>query len=379
LSIRARFGLTDTIFPGVKATIRLATGADNSPVSTTQILGNNFGKDNLWLDQAYITLNPTDWAEIDLGRQPNAFMHTPLLFDDNLNLDGALATVNYQIANKGLKLFATGGAFPVGYVSGAFPANGSTKTGDSTKWLFAGQVGVQFQPDPLGWSFKGALSFYDFSNVEGQLSTSCDIYLKVKQCSTDLSRPGSLQKGNTLFLIRNITPDPSNPTNYAQPQFAGLSYDYRELDLMGQFEFPMFNTIRGLVQADYVRNLAYDPARLLANLPGPAVSNFDDAGAYRSGPNAWLAQFTFGFPHPATRGDWNVTAGYRYIQPDAVIDAFNDHDFHQGGTNAKGYYILVNYFFANNAWLSGRWFSANEVYGPPLAIDVLQLELNTKF
>ena len=85
------------------------------------------------------------------------------------------------------------------------------------------------------------------------------------------------------------------------------------------------------------------------------------------------------FPHPATRGDWNVTAGYRYIQPDAVIDAFNDHDFHQGGTNAKGYYILVNYFFANNAWLSGRWFSANEVYGPPLAIDVMQLDLNAAF
>ena len=49
------------------------------------------------------------------------------------------------------------------------------------------------------------------------------------------------------------------------------------------------------------------------------------------------------------------------------------------GLNAKGYYISASYFFANNTWVDGRWFSANEVYGPPLAIDVLQLELNTRF
>jgi hypothetical protein len=50
-----------------------------------------------------------------------------------------------------------------------------------------------------------------------------------------------------------------------------------------------------------------------------------------------------------------------------------------GGTNTKGYYIIANYYFAKNTWIDGRWFSATEVFGPPLAIDVLQLELQTKF
>jgi hypothetical protein len=50
-----------------------------------------------------------------------------------------------------------------------------------------------------------------------------------------------------------------------------------------------------------------------------------------------------------------------------------------GGTNAKGYYVFGNFAFYKNTWASLRWFSANQVYGPPLAIDVLQLELNAAF
>ncbi len=62
-----------------------------------------------------------------------------------------------------------------------------------------------------------------------------------------------------------------------------------------------------------------------------------------------------------------------------MLDAFNDNDFHLGGTNAKGYFLYASYYFANNTWLDARWFSANEVFGSPYAIDVLQLEVQTKF
>ena len=50
-----------------------------------------------------------------------------------------------------------------------------------------------------------------------------------------------------------------------------------------------------------------------------------------------------------------------------------------GGTNAKGYILGVQYAVAHNAWLAARYLSAREVYGPPLSIDVLQLELDAKF
>ncbi len=384
LSIRGRFGMNVTVFDGVKATVRLATGSDNSPVSTTQLLGGGLTKKNIWLDQAYITLTPNYWSAISFGRTPNLFMHTDLLFDDNLNLDGVTAVASTPVGHQGLKVFGAAGVFPLDYVSTSFPTNSAAKVADSTKWLYAVQAGVQFQPDALSWSAKGAVSFYSYENVQGRLSAACDTYNNIKQCSTDSSRPSVMQKGNTLFLIRNIAPNPSSPLNYAQPQFVGLSYDYRLVNVTGEVEIPLFGATRGQLQADYVRNLSYDPAAILGNPLTPPVTNFDISangapGAYRSGPNGWMVKATVGYLRPVAKGDWNVAVGYKYIEPDAVLDAFNDHDFHLGGTNAKGYFVSANYYIANNTWLTGRWLSATEVFGPPLAIDVLQLELNTKF
>jgi hypothetical protein len=60
-------------------------------------------------------------------------------------------------------------------------------------------------------------------------------------------------------------------------------------------------------------------------------------------------------------------------------DAFTDSDFHLGGTNAKGYIVTASLGIFDNTWVQARWFSADEVFGPPLSIDVLQLDLNAGF
>jgi hypothetical protein len=78
-------------------------------------------------------------------------------------------------------------------------------------------------------------------------------------------------------------------------------------------------------------------------------------------------------------GQWNVLAGYRYLESDAVLDAFTDSDFHLGGTNSKGYFIGGQYALFDGVLFGGRWMSANEIAGPPLAIDVLQVDLVAKF
>ena len=388
LSLRARIGMNVKLYDGVAATVRLATGADNSPVSTTQLLGGGLTKKNIWLDQAFIILTPAYWTTLNFGRAPNPYMHTDLVFDDNLNFDGVSATAVRQIGDQRFKVFGAIGAYPLDYVTNNFPTSGADKAADSTKWLYALQVGAQFQPDVLSWSVRGAVSLYDYDNVKGQISTPCETYNNIKQCSSDSSRPSFMQKGNSLFLIRDLAANPNNPEGTARPQFVGLSYNYRLVDVVGEFEIPLFGPTRGQLQADYVRNLSYDPIKAFAAPVGhQPVTNFDLAtgggattsGPYHSGPNGWLVKATVGYLKPGAKGEWNMAAGYKYIEPDAVLDAFNDRDFHLGGTNARGYFLSGNYYFANNTWLSARWFSATEVFGPPLAIDVLQLELNTKF
>ena len=45
----------------------------------------------------------------------------------------------------------------------------------------------------------------------------------------------------------------------------------------------------------------------------------------------------------------------------------------------SGYFIGANYGIDKNIYASARWLSASEVYGAPFEVDVMQLELNTRF
>jgi hypothetical protein len=67
------------------------------------------------------------------------------------------------------------------------------------------------------------------------------------------------------------------------------------------------------------------------------------------------------------------------LERDAVLDAFNDEDFHYGGTDAKGYLVTFDYSVNPRVWARLKYMSASAIDGPPLLINVLQLDLNTQF
>ena len=79
------------------------------------------------------------------------------------------------------------------------------------------------------------------------------------------------------------------------------------------------------------------------------------------------------------RNSWRASVGYRYLQRDAVLDAFNDEDWHLGGTDMKGYQVILDYSVNPRVWARLKYMSANAIDLPKLGIDVLQLDLNTQF
>ena len=81
----------------------------------------------------------------------------------------------------------------------------------------------------------------------------------------------------------------------------------------------------------------------------------------------------------AVANAWRATVGYRYLQRDAVLDAFTDSDFRLGGTDVEGYYISAEYALTQRVLARARYLSGNEIDGPPLGIDVLQLDLTASF
>ena len=393
LRLRARLGFEAAIAEDWTAVFRLASGSDNSPVSTNQTLGGFFSKKSIWLDQAFVKYEPADGNSLVLGRMPNPFVHTEMVWDDDINPDGI--AVNLSHTFHGLGLHATGAVFSIDYASDAAPttALSDSKSGnDGNKWLFAGQIGASYDARPLKLSFDAA--YYDYDNIQGQLSPSCSNL--GSYCTTDWSKPAFMQKGNTLFALRDFAIDPSSQTT---TQIYGLASKFEVLDLIAKADYAATDTLHIALTGDVARNLAYSQAAITA-LPivnnnetcsgtvptGKSCSDTDSStgkpygtALFKSGKDAWYVRLDIGAPKATERWDWNVAASYEYIQPDALLDAFTDSDFHLGGTNAKGWTLAGNLGLAHNTWLSAKWLSADAVSGPHFSVDVLQVDLNVRF
>ncbi|WP_434568439.1 putative porin [Pseudomonas sp. R3-56] len=376
--LRARLGMKAVIAPEWTAGIRIGTGSDNNPVSTTQTLGGGFGKKDIWLDQGYLTWKPSDELTLTGGRIANPFYSTDLLYSGDLNFDGVAAIFNRKLSQD-FGLFGTVGAFPVEYTNDTSTSNGTDKEESDNKWLYGAQLGANWAIND-GNRVKGALAYYRFDDIEGQRSSPCEPWAGDPGCDTDGSRVAFMQKGNTVFLLRDITPNPLNPSATPQPQYVGLASEFNLLDLNLAWDTDLPEDLKLRSQAHYVHNLGYDEGDMRKRSEGQFANNLDENGEVESGANAWMLQFTLGNSLELKRqGDWNMFAGYKYIQPDALPDGFNDSSFHLGGTNAKGYFLGGNYGLASNVFATGRWLSSEAVYGAPYDIDVLQLEINTRF
>ena len=376
--LRARLGMKAVISPEWTAGIRIGTGSDNNPVSTTQNLGGGFAKKDIWLDQGYLNWKPTDELTLTGGRFANPFMSTDMLYSNDLNFDGVAAIFDHKL-NRDWGVFGTVGAFPVDYTNDTTTSNGFDKEESDNKWLYGAQIGAKWAINSNN-RLKGALAYYRFDDIQGQRSSPCEPWAGAPGCDTDGTRAAFMQKGNSVFLLRDITPNPANPTTTPQPQFVGLASEFNLVDLNLVWDADLPEDFKLRSQGNYIHNLGYDEGDMRKRSEGQIVNNLNSNGEIESGANAWMVQFTLGNALDLKKqGDWNLFAGYKYIQPDALPDGFNDSSFHLGGTNAKGYFLGGNYGLAKNVYATGRWLSTEAVYGAPFDIDVLQLEINTRF
>ena len=283
------------------------------------------------------------------------------------------------LSANNFSLFGTVGAFALEYGSDSWPSSSTDKGESEDKWLFGGQLGAQWKLNSQD-QLRGTLAYYHFDNIEGQRSSPCELYSGAPACDTDWSRPEFMQKGNTLFLLRDIALDPSDPAATPLPQYVGLASEFNLLDLNMMWDTTVFDNLRMRLQGNYILNLAYDESDMWKRSEGQIINNFDDDDDYESGDMAWMLHASLGNTLDSLKqGDWNMFAGYKYIEPDALPDAYNDSRFHLGGTNAKGYYLGGSYGLDDNVYALGRWISTDEVYGAPLSINLLQVELNARF
>ena len=340
--LRARLNMTAKVNDEVEAVIGLATGTTSNPVSTNVTLGDYFNKKPINVDLAYMKWAPlpglTTWG----GRIPNPFFSTDLVWDPDLRFDGIAASYAMQYTPR-LGVFATVGAFPLQEV----------EFSSRDKWLFGGQAVLDYNIRQHV-SARLGVAFYDYENISGRANDPATPGVN------NYTAPLFQQKGNTLFDI-----DPS-----ASGLKTALASDFRELNVTGTLDLAFWEPVHLVFLADYVKNLGYDSADVARRTSNPFIK--EETTGYQLG-------LALGYPNIRDYGDWKGYFFYKHLEADAVVDGFTDSDFHLGGTNAQGWIVGGDVGLRKNFWLSARWLSADEISGPPIAIDVFQLSLNAKF
>ncbi|MSQ67907.1 MAG: hypothetical protein EXR83_06895 [Gammaproteobacteria bacterium] len=370
---RVRLGLTAKIADRWTLDSRLVTGNITNPVSANVTLGNTEQRCSVALDRAQLRYDRPDdqgftWLTASAGRIPNPWLFTELVWDEDLSFDGVAATFRQPITlgsdglmepvSRNRKAYLTTGIFPLqepAYLS-------------QDRYLVGGQLGADWEFENQNLLKVGA-AVYDYIHISGKRNS-------LGSTLTNDTAPQFLQKGNLLF---NIARDPNLDGSETTRLYA-LAADYRLLDFTAVMDFVNLAPHHVTFQADLVKNIGFDTTEILQRIGGKSTL---DPITYlypvKDRTLGLLGGVLVGWPDIARRGAWQLNFDYRYLQRDAVLDAFTDSDFHLGGTDTQGYRISGLYGLTRNVWLRARWISATQIDGPPLFIDVFQLDLNAKF
>jgi hypothetical protein len=387
--LRLRLGAEIDLGDNLTAGVRLATGQDNSPTSPNQSFGlannasgGNFSKYSIWLDRGFLKYEASSEKghfTILGGRFDNPFFSTDMIYDEDLGFDGVAIQAKTKMGT--FTPFLVAGAFPIFNTDFNFSSNQPSKFESTDKYLFGGQIGTDIKLTKT-LNAKLAVAYYDFNGVRGEQSTPYTPLTASDAGDTDGTRPSFAQKGNTYIPLRRIIPNANNNFGTSnQFQYFGLGTNFQPLAITGKLEYNGFEPIQVAVTGEYIRNLGFDRARLNAlgvNNRAPQSAG-GTPGAYAGGDTAWTLGIRAGSAVLQQRGDWQVGAYYKHIEADAVVDAFNDSDFGLGGTNMEGFGVFGTWALSPNAAFGVRWISVNEIAGPPLRNDTLQVDFSGKF
>lgn len=355
LRVRARFGFDTNLGSGWTTGLRLATGSTGEIIATTnQTLGTYGAGYTVTFDQAYLRWTGASSTGRQVftaygGRFGNPWLATDLVWYNDLTFEGIVSKYQANLssdADHRHDLFVTVGALPLTSFS-PFDSNPTNQQ----KWMLGGQLGadLHFENDA---SLRFAAAYYDYIHTVGQANA-------VDSTLYNWTAPTFVQKGNTVFDISG-TPG----TNL----FA-LASKFRIVDLIALGDIDVFSKYSMGLTLEAVKNVGFDTAEVEAR-----------TGSYvEPRTRGYRADIRFGSRGPAQFASWRAAVGYRYLERDAVLDAFNDEDFHLGGTDAKGYTFTFDFWANPRVWFRLKYLTANEIDGPPLGIDVLQFDVNGQF
>jgi hypothetical protein len=368
---RFRLGIDANVVDNVDVGIRLTTGNTQNPVSTNQTLGNTGLGYQFAVDRAFVRYNAYDnnkynWLTVMGGRTPNPFFTagSELVWDEDLSFEGAALTLRQKLigdelsdslGGKGPSIFGTMGIFPL---QAQNPLTGLTSL---QKWLLGTQGGLNWEFDNQDNMTVG-FSYYDYQGIRGNINQNASANACAQSSQSVIqSAPQYIQGGNTMVGLCYGSD--------GQYGLYGLASNYQIFDIDFLYDLALFSPVHMRFSGDFAKNLGFNSNKIL-NYTGITVPNQN---------TGWQFKVDLGWARVDQPGNWNMYTIYRYLEADAVLSSYTDSDFHLGSTNVKGWILGGNYGVLKNVWLSGRWMSADVITGPTYSMDIMQLDINTRF
>lgn len=355
--IRLRFGVEAQLSEHFTAGVRFATGNGKRRVSRNYVFGTQDNNPEFVVDQAYVRYsagNASPWLVASAGRIATPFIGTDLIWDDDLSWDGAAISGRYNFgreAGRNRSVFVTAAGFALEQYT----------LQEDDKYLYGAQAG-------LNWTFGESTTltiagaWYDFENIVGEVN-------EFESTLNDFTAPSFVQKGNTVFNIRNSA-DISLERLALASDFELINgtvmLDFGNLFFFGE---DIYSPIHLQLVGDWVRNTAFDVEEIAART-GVRPPTRDEG---------YQLELNFGRPEIRYAGDWRIRTQFRHVEGDAIVDGYADGAYHGGGTDHEGYALMFDLGLAQNAWFTFEYYTADEIDQAPLAIDILRLDISARF
>lgn len=374
-----RFGIRGDASDDFSFGFRLETGAN--PRSPWVTFGNNNNPKSatpsdktgsgINVGQLYIDWHPSSWLEMNVGRMPMPLYTTPMLWDTDINPEGAFEKVNADIGP--VNVFVDFAQFD--YQA----ATTSTLVPSGDIFVLAWQAGVTWNIDkgffakiaPVVYSYTGTGTF---PNTNFVLSGSAQsqlygFYTGQNYPNNTTNAPngnfnnGNLQSGDLAFNeygINNLT----------------------VLEIPAEIDFPIRNTFLGNLQGrlfgDYAYNLdghnraknaftTYNAGAGSFGLAPLGQSYSHDVKAYQIGLGIGSEGPTYGPTHGIVYGNisrrnaWEGRVYWQHIEQYALDVNLLDSDFFEGRANMEGIYGAFAFAFTDAVVATARYGYAQPI------------------
>jgi hypothetical protein len=407
--LAVRLGLRGEAFDNFYYGVRLDTASN--PRSPWVTLGTSssgtpyqgpFGKSTFGINvgQGYLGWRGLDWLDISVGKFPNPLYTTTMVWDSDLNPEGATEKFKYTVGEA--NFFATLGQFVYQDTNPSKTSPGYFNLGyDSSNPLFllAWQAGVDYHITKK-LSAKVAPALYNYTG-HGQNVTSGLNF------APDFS--GTFVGQGTTNGIAGVPASSSGFPNGAFDGFAanqtGIN-DLLVLDIPWEINLKL-DPVNLRLFGDYAQNLqgnhraegayAASHSAVLSGVGLVPISSAQthDVTAYQIG-LAIGSKDSLGLVTGSTskRHAWEVRTYWQHVEQYALDPNLLDSDFFEGRGNLEGIYAAAAYGFTDNVIGTVRYGTATRIndklgtggsnqdipqMNPIHRYNILQLDLSLRF